>query len=78
MAAIADAIANNTEEDNAYALAGEYLDALTEYVTIVGELGLSTEQAITVAADKYVAPLVEGESEGLAAYVTAKLTSLGQ
>jgi len=78
MAAIADAIANNTEEDNAYALAGEYLDALTEYVSVVGELGLSTEQAITVAADKYVAPLIDGSNEGVGAYVTAKLTSLAQ
>ena len=78
MAAIADAIANNTEADNAYALAGEYLDALTAYVSIVSNLGLSSEQAITVATDKYVAPLIDGSSEGVAAYVTARLASLAQ
>ena len=78
MAAIADAIANNTEADNAYALAGQYLDALTAYVSIVSNLGLSNEKAITVATDKYIAPLIEAGNEGLAAYVTARLTSLGQ
>ena len=78
MASIADAIANNTEADNAYALAGQYLDALTTYVSIVSNLGLSTEEAITVATDKYIVPLVEGDNVGLAAYLTARLTALGQ
>jgi hypothetical protein len=31
----------------------------------------------TVASDKYVAPLVEGDNVGLAAYVAARLTALG-
>ncbi len=78
MAAIADAIANNTEADNAYALAGKYLDALTEYVSTVSSLGLSNEQAITVATDKYIAPLITSDNAGLAAYVTARLNALGQ
>jgi filamentous hemagglutinin family protein len=89
MAAIADAIANNTEADllprlasrdaearNAYALAGQYLDALTAYVSIVSNLGLSTEQAVTVATDKYIAPLITSDNAGLAAYVTARLNAL--
>ncbi len=79
MASIADAIANNTEEDNALALAGGYIDALVAYVSIVSDLGLmTTEDAITVAADKYVAPLAEGDNVGLATYVAARLTALGQ
>ncbi len=78
MAAIADAIASNTEADNAYALAGQYLDALTAYMSIVSNLGLSTEQAITVATDKYIAPLITSDNVGLAAYVTARLNALGQ
>ena len=78
MAAIADAIANNIEADNAYALAGQYLDALTAYVNIVSNLGLSTEQAITVATDKYIAPLIDSDNVGLATFVTARLTSIGQ
>ncbi len=77
MASIADAIANNTESDNAYALAGEYIDALVAYVGILEDLGYSSEDSITVASDKYVAPLAEGDNVGLAAYVAARLTALG-
>jgi filamentous hemagglutinin family protein len=77
MAAIADAIAGNNEADSAYALAGQYLDALTMYVSIVTELE-SDEEAVTVAADKYIAPLIEGGDENLAAYFTARLTTLGR
>ncbi|MBN2180876.1 MAG: cadherin-like domain-containing protein [Sedimentisphaerales bacterium] len=78
MASIADAIANNTQADNAYALAGAYLDALTAYVTVVSSLGLSTEDAITVATDKYIAPLIDSDNAGLAAYLTARMTAMGQ
>jgi filamentous hemagglutinin family protein len=78
MASIADAIANNAEADNAYALAEQYLDALTTYVSVVSNLGLSTEDAITVATDKYIAPLIEEGNVGLAAYITSRLTDLAQ
>ncbi len=77
MASIADAIANNTEAGNAYALAGEYIDALVAYVGVLEDLGYSSEDSITVASDKYIAPLAEGDNVGLAAYVSARLTSLG-
>lgn len=78
MTSIANAIANNAEADNAYALAEQYLDALTTYVSVVSNLGLSTEEAITVATDKYIAPLIEEGNVGLAAYITSRLTSLEQ
>ena len=77
MASIADAIANNAEAGNAYALAGEYIDALVAYVGILEDLGYSTEDSITVASDKYIAPLAEGGDVGIAAYVAARLTALG-
>ncbi|MBN2183637.1 MAG: filamentous hemagglutinin N-terminal domain-containing protein [Sedimentisphaerales bacterium] len=78
MASIADAIANNTEADNAYAVAGEYLDALTTYITVVSSLGLSTEDAITFATDKYIAPLIDTGNASLATYLTARMTAIGQ
>ena len=77
MASIADAIANKSEEGNAYALAGEYIDALVAYVGIMEDLGYSPEDSITVVSDKYVAPLVERGNTTLAVYVAVRLTSLG-
>ena len=77
MASIADAIANKSEEGNAYALAGEYIDALVAYVGIMEDLGYSPEDSITVVSDKYVAPLIERGNTTLAVYVAVRLTSLG-
>ena len=70
-------IANNTEAGTAYALAGEYLDALVAYVGILNsDLDYSAEDSITVATDKYIAPLAE-ENVNLATYVTARLLESG-
>ena len=77
MASIADAIANKSEEGNAYALAGEYIDAIVAYVGIMEDLGYSPEDSITVVSDKYVAPLIERGNTTLAVYVAVRLTSLG-
>jgi filamentous hemagglutinin family protein len=78
MALINTAIVNNTQDDNALARTQQYLDSIVAYVNIVGELGLTKEQAITVATDKYVSPLAEGGNTGLATFVAARLTALGQ
>ena len=78
MTLIADAIANNNGVDNHYAAAGRYLDALTEYVGILNnEMNLSTEDSVMFAANRYVIPLVDSESVGLAAFVAARLAALG-
>jgi hypothetical protein len=74
MASVADAIADNTDEDSQYALAGEYLDSLVAYVGTLQDLGFSPEDAIGVATDKYIAPLAE-DNIGLATYMSARLTS---
>ncbi len=77
MTSVANAIANNTDADSQYALAGEYLDSLVAYVAILQDLGFTPEDAINVATDKYIAPLAE-DNVGLATYMTASLTSLGE
>jgi filamentous hemagglutinin family protein len=79
MASIADAIANNTEDDNQYYLAGQYLDALAEYVGILNmEMNFSIEESIELAMEKYVGQLADGDNAGLAAYVAARLVALGE
>jgi hypothetical protein len=79
MASIADAIANNVEEDNVYAMAGEYLDALAEYIGILyDEMGFSAEESVEFATDKYVGRLTESGNVGAAAYVAAILADLGE
>jgi hypothetical protein len=77
MASIADAIANDIEGNIQYAAAGEYLDALAKYVGIIGEMGFTTDQAVQLATNNYVDNLVEAENVGVAAYVAARLASLG-
>ncbi|MFC1780747.1 Ig-like domain-containing protein, partial [Planctomycetota bacterium] len=77
MASIASAISNNTEAGTAYALAGEYLDALVAYVGILNsDLDYSVEDSITLATDKYVAPLAD-ENVNLATYVAVRLLESG-
>ena len=78
MASIADAIARNTEADNQYYVAGEYLDALVEYVGILNmEMGFSLEESVELAMNKYVGQLTDSGNVGLAAYVAARLAALG-
>jgi VCBS repeat-containing protein len=78
MAAIAEAIARNTEEDNYYATAGQYLDALVTYVGILNtDFGFSTEESVQLVTDKYVNRLTQGQSVGVAAFLAASLAALG-
>ncbi len=78
MASIADAIANDLEGNTQYAAAGEYLDALAQYVGILNrEMGWSADESIQFATNNYVLNLVEGENMGVAAYVAASLAALG-
>jgi filamentous hemagglutinin family protein len=78
MASIADAIANDIEGNRQYAAAGEYLDALAEYVGILtSEMGFSADEAVQFATDNYIQDLVEGENMGVASFVAARLIALG-
>jgi hypothetical protein len=78
MASIADAIANDIEGNTQYAAAGEYLDALAKYVGILStQMGFSADEAVQFATNNYVDKLVEAEDVGVAAYIAARLASLG-
>jgi len=78
MASVADVISRNAQANNHYAAAGEYVDAIVAYVGILNnDLAFSAEESIMFAVDKYVAPLAEDQSAGLAAYVAARLAALG-
>jgi filamentous hemagglutinin family protein len=77
MASIADAIANDVEGNVQYAAAGQYLDALAEYVGILtSEMGYSADQAVQLATDNYVQKLADGDNMGVASYVAARLAAL--
>jgi hypothetical protein len=76
MAAIANVISRNVGANNQYALAGQYLDALAEYVSILrDEIGFSADEAVRLATDNYIQNLTEGQT-GVAAFMAARLSSL--
>ncbi|MHC4507621.1 MAG: Ig-like domain-containing protein [Planctomycetota bacterium] len=76
MASIADTIARNAEGQNRYAVAGEYLDAIAEYVGILaGEMGFSPQEAVQFVTDKYIGRLAETGNAGVAA-MAARLATL--
>ena len=78
MASIADAIARNTDEDNYYAVAGEYLDALVTYVGILSsEMGFSASESVQIVTDKYIGGLAQSQNVGVAAFIAASLAALG-
>jgi filamentous hemagglutinin family protein len=78
MASIANAIANDVEGNRQYAAAGEYLDALVEYVGILtNEMGFTADEAVQFATDNYLQNLVEGENMSVASFVAARLVALG-
>ena len=76
MASIASAMVS-PEAGTYYAAAGQWLDALAEYVGILNtEMGFSVPDSVA-AVDKYVTPITEGDNVSLAAYVAARLAALG-
>jgi filamentous hemagglutinin family protein len=79
MASIADAIARNTDEDSYYAVAGEYLDALTAYIGILNDdMGFSATESVQSVTDKYVGRLAQGDNVGVATFIAASLAALGE
>jgi filamentous hemagglutinin family protein len=76
--AIADAIARNRDEDSHYAVADEYLEALSTYVGILSdEMGFSPTGSVQLVTDKYVSRLARGQNVGVAAFIAASLAALG-
>jgi len=77
MASIADAIGRYAKSGNRYAVAGEYLTALADYVSILTtDMGFSPEESVRLAATKYVNRLAKGANADAAAYVAARLSEL--
>ncbi len=73
MAAVGQAIAMNLENNETYANASEWLDAMEEYVTIMTEeIGLTLDQAVAVAMGNYG----PAEETNVAMYVQARLNTL--
>lgn len=78
-ASITAAIANSAEGDDRYAVAAAYLDSLAEYVAILNsEMNFSRVDSVTLAADRYVAPLISTENAALVGFLSARLTALGE
>jgi hypothetical protein len=77
MILIAATLASHTNDDTQYAAAGQWLDAMAQYVGILNsELGYSKAESVAFA-DKYVAP-VRGTSPNVAVYVESRLAALSQ
>jgi hypothetical protein len=78
MASIAEAISRHGGDDTHYATAGQWLDALVEYIRILStDLGWSLDEAVVLVTDKYVAPAIEGADANLAAFIALRLADLG-
>jgi hypothetical protein len=77
MASIATAFADHTDDGTYYAAAGEWIDALVEYVGILtSEMGYTAEES-TAFANKYIESVTDTGNASLTAYVEARLAALG-
>jgi hypothetical protein len=77
MASIADAIARHGDDNTYYTAAGQWLDALVEYVGILStDMGWSLDEAVALVIDKYVAPATEGADANLDAFIAMRLAAL--
>ncbi len=77
MASITEAMMRNTRAKNRYGIAGKYLTALVDYVSILNmDLGFSPEESVQFAYEKYVDRLADSGNVGVADYITARLNSL--
>jgi filamentous hemagglutinin family protein len=77
MTSIATAFADHTGDGTHYAAAGQWIDALSQYVSILtAELGYAADESAEFA-DKYVGGVRDMGNESLTAYVEARLAELG-
>ena len=78
MALIASTLAEHKDDDTYYATAGQWLDAMAQYVGILTtEMGLTVEDATALVADKYLESVTEIGNDALTAYVEAHLYTVG-
>jgi hypothetical protein len=76
MASIASSMVS-PEADTQYAAAGEWLDALAQYVGILSaEMGFSVPESVAFV-NKYLTPVAELDNASVASYVEARLSALG-
>ena len=76
MASIASALAS-PEAGSQYAMAGQWLDSMVQYVAIMTtEMGLSAGDSVAVVS-KYVTKVTGSTNTAVAAYVQARLAALG-
>lgn len=75
MTLIAAALADHADDGTYYAEAGQWLDALVNYVsTLVNDMGFSTEDATALVMDKYGAPINDSDDASLlVAYIEGRL-----
>jgi len=78
MASIGQALALHSDDGTYYAAAGQWLDALVEYIGILNsEIGWSTADSVAFATNKYVAPATVDVDATVVAYIEARLSALG-
>jgi len=75
MTLIAAALADHADDGTYYAAAGQWLDAIVEYVSIlINEMGFSAEDATVFVMDKYDEPIKDSDDASLlVAYIDAHL-----
>jgi hypothetical protein len=77
MAMIATAL-NNPKEGTQYALAAQWLNALAKYTSVLhNDLKLPVDESMRYAA-KYTSPVTNGNDAAVAAFVQAKMATLGE
>ncbi|GAF98273.1 unnamed protein product, partial [marine sediment metagenome] len=79
MASIVQALSlyRDTDVETYYTEAGQWLDALVEYVGILNtEIGWSADRAVALVVDKYVTPAIEGGDTNLIVFVKTQLEAL--
>ena len=78
MASISQALALHTDDGTHYAAAGQWLDALVEYIGIINsEIGWSMADSVAFVTTKYVAPATADVDATVAAYIETRLSALG-
>jgi hypothetical protein len=78
IASIGQALALHTDDGTYYAAAGQWLDALVEYIGIINsEIGWSMADSVAFVTSKYVAPATANVDATVAAYIEARLSALG-
>lgn len=78
MASIGQELALHTYDGTYYAAAGQWLDALVEYIGIINsEIGWSMADSVAFVTSKYVAPATADVDATVAAYIETQLSALG-